>query len=163
MCVLVLSTDSVGQRVRFAHRHLCATDLEHDCRRLQLGQVAEVRQLCNVWLTLCGFAVEEARDGAEAVRKAQARPPDLILMDLAMPVLDGISATKALKAHPLTAPVPVLALSANVWPPTMEKALQAGCEVFVAKPVELDQLVEHLRAAFRRVHDGPLPHRAPPE
>ena len=120
-------------------------------RILLVEDSADLRQLWKIWLTIRGFAVDEARDGAEAVRKAQADLPDLILMDLAMPVLDGIAATERLKAQARTANVPVLAVSANVWPATVEKALRAGCEVFVPKPVDPDQLMEHVRAAFRRL------------
>ena len=109
----------------------------------------DMRQMWRVWLTYWGFSVDEAANGAEAIRQARLRRPDLVLMDLWMPVVDGFTATARLKAEPATADVPVLALSAGVFPPTPDRAKGAGCDAFIEKPVDPDDLLEHLRQAFR--------------
>ena len=82
-------------------------------RVLLVDDSADLRAMWRLWLTCWGFAVEEARNGAEAVERARIRPPDLIVMDLAMPVLDGQAAMQLLAADAVTAHVPVLALSAQ--------------------------------------------------
>ena len=111
----------------------------------------DIRHMWKAWLTYWGFQVDEAQNGAEAVRTALMRKPSLVLMDLWMPVLDGFSATAQLKSHPETADVPVLATSAQVSPPGPEQARRAGCDAFLPKPVDPDELLRHLRLAFRRL------------
>ena len=109
-----------------------------------MDDTADLRDLWRGWLTDWGFAVEEAKDGAEAVQKARIRPPDLILMDLAMPVLDGREAMRVLAADRATAHVPVLAMTAG------GTALQAGDGPhFVSKPAEPEHLLEQIRATLR--------------
>jgi CheY-like chemotaxis protein len=110
----------------------------------------DIRELWCAWLTFWGFEVDRASNGQEAVEKAHASHPDLVLMDLWMPVLDGLDATARLKADRETADVPVLALSAHVFPPAPERALAAGCERFLAKPVEPEMLLDEIRGALRR-------------
>ena len=105
------------------------------------------------WLTCWGFTVDEARDGADAVRKAQMRTPDLVLMDLWMPVLNGRTATARLRCDPATAQVPVLAFSANGHVPASDEAKRAGCDAFLPKPLMPDELLDHLRAAFAKARD----------
>ena len=113
----------------------------------------DVRLMWKAWLMCWGFTVDEARDGAEAIRKAQVRTPDLILMDLWMPVLDGLAATAQLRSDPATAQVPVFALSANGRASTSEEAKRAGCDAFLPKPLMPDELLDHLRAAFAKGQD----------
>ena len=120
-------------------------------RILVVDDAADIRELWRLWLTHWGFAVDEAANGAEAVQRARQQPPDLVLMDLWMPVLDGLQATRVLKGNPSTAHVPVLALSAQVESPAPEQAKAAGCEQFLPKPVDPDLLLEKMRAAFARV------------
>ena len=100
------------------------------------------------WLTFWGFTVDAAENGAEAVRMAQARRPDLVLMDLWMPVLDGLNATRHIRSDATMADVPILALSANGHPSAPPQAKAAGCDAFVLKPVHPDELLEHMRRAF---------------
>jgi CheY-like chemotaxis protein len=114
----------------------------------------DIRLMWKAWLTFWGFTVDEARNGAEAVRMCQAHKPDLVLMDLWMPIMDGLSATIQLQSDAATSDVPVLALSASGLPSTAERAKAAGCAAFVAKPVEPDELIEHLRKAFARMRDA---------
>jgi len=83
-------------------------------RVLLVDDSADLRALWKLWLMFWGFGVEEARNGAEAVEKARTHLPDLVLMDLAMPVLDGRAAMQLLASDPGTAHVPVLGMSAQV-------------------------------------------------
>jgi CheY-like chemotaxis protein len=115
---------------------------------LIVDDAAEIRELWRLWLTYWGFSVEEARNGAEAVQKARASPPDLVLMDLWMPVLDGLEATRRLKEDERTCHVPVLALSAQTFAPSAEAAAEAGAASFVAKPCDPDELLQHIRSAL---------------
>ena len=120
-------------------------------RVLLVDDSADVRDVWREWLTLWGFQVVEAENGVEAVRIAKEFPPALVLMDLTMPVLDGLGAAAQLKADPLTAPVPILALSADLMSPAPQSALAAGCDVFLPKPIRAAQLLDEIRQAFRRV------------
>jgi CheY-like chemotaxis protein len=97
-------------------------------------------------LTRAGFTVMIARDGAQGVTMASTEQPDLILMDLSLPVLDGWEATRRIKAAPETGHIPVIALTANAMAGDQEKALAAGCDDFDVKPVELPRLLGKIRA-----------------
>jgi CheY-like chemotaxis protein len=119
-------------------------------RVLIVDDSVDVRDVWHDWLTIWGFDVEEAENGEEAVRKAAACPPDLVLMDWTMPVLDGLRATELLKENASTAMVPVLALSADTFSPTPQEALGAGCASFLGKPVTPEILLTEIRRAFRR-------------
>ena len=90
---------------------------------------------------LDGFEVLVAEDGEEGCAMAAAERPDVILMDLEMPGVDGWEATRRLKADPQTKRIPVIALSAHALTGTREKALAAGCDEFDTKPVDFDRLV----------------------
>ena len=96
------------------------------------------------------FEVLVAEDGEKGCALAVAERPDLILMDLEMPGVDGWEATRRLKADPKTRDIPIIALSAHALAGTREKALAAGCDEFDTKPVEFDRLL----AAIRRLLDG---------
>jgi CheY-like chemotaxis protein len=111
----------------------------------------DLRHLWELWLTFWGFAVEEASNGLEAIKKARTFQPHLILMDIWMPVLDGLLATRTMKADPAMKDIPVLALSADAFPPAPEKALEAGCDAFLPKPVNPDTLLDNIRVAMRRL------------
>jgi CheY-like chemotaxis protein len=91
------------------------------------------------------FEVLVAEDGEKGCKVAAAEQPDLILMDLEMPVVDGWEATRRLKANPETRDMPVIGLSAHALAGEREKALAAGCEEFDTKPVEFDQLLAKIR------------------
>ena len=96
--------------------------------------------------TRAGFTVLVATDGEEGVAMAAAEQPDLILMDLRLPVVDGWEATKRIKAQPATRHIPVIALTAHAMTGDREKALAAGCDDFDTKPVEMPRLLEKVRA-----------------
>lgn len=96
--------------------------------------------------TRAGFTVLVATDGEQGVAMASAEKPDLILMDLGLPVLDGWEATRRIKSQPETRHIPVIALSAHAMTGDREKALAAGCDDFDTKPVEMPRLLEKVRA-----------------
>ena len=91
------------------------------------------------------FEVLVAEDGEKGCETALAETPDLILMDLEMPIVDGWEATRRLKSQPATRDIPIIALSAHALAGTREKALAAGCDEFDTKPVEFDRLVATIR------------------
>ena len=92
-----------------------------------------------------GYRVVEATDGEEGVRRAREERPALVLMDISLPVLDGWEATRILKADPATASIPVIALTAHALPADRARALEVGCDGYLAKPVEPRRVVEEVR------------------
>jgi CheY-like chemotaxis protein len=97
-----------------------------------------------------GFEVSIALDGQEGVEKARAESPDLILMDLSLPVLDGWEAAKRLKDDPATSGVPIVALTAHAMTGDRRKALEAGCDDYDTKPIEFDRLLAKIVALLER-------------
>jgi two-component system cell cycle response regulator DivK len=97
-----------------------------------------------------GYEVVLAVDGQEGVALAQSETPDLVLMDMSLPVVDGWEATRQLKASPATRAIPVIALTAHAMSGDREKALAAGCDDFDAKPIELTSLLEKIEALLAR-------------
>ena len=97
-------------------------------------------------LAKLGYAVLIATDGAKGMALARAEQPDLILMDLSLPVMDGWETTRRLKNTPQTRHIPVIALTSHAMVGEREKALAAGCDDFDTKPVKFDRLVGKIRA-----------------
>jgi two-component system cell cycle response regulator DivK len=97
-------------------------------------------------LSRAGFTVIIATDGAQGVAMAASEQPDLILMDLSLPILDGWEATRRIKATPETKHIPVIAITAHAMTGDREKAMAAGCDDFDTKPVELPRLLGKIRA-----------------
>ena len=93
-----------------------------------------------------GYEVDIAVDGAQALEAVNASKPELILMDLSLPVMDGWEATRRLKADPATASIPVIALTAHAMSGDREKAVEAGCDDYDTKPVNLKRLLEKMEA-----------------
>ena len=93
-----------------------------------------------------GYQVVIAVDGVEGVRMAQAEAPALILMDMSLPVLDGWEATRQIKAAPATGAIPIIALTAHAMSGDREKAIEAGCDDFDTKPVDLPRLLAKIDA-----------------
>ena len=91
-----------------------------------------------------GYQVVHAADGVQAIAIAQAETPDLILMDMSLPVLDGWQATQQIKAAPTTHTIPIIALTAHALAGDREKCLAAGCDEYETKPVNFNQLLEKM-------------------
>jgi two-component system cell cycle response regulator DivK len=97
---------------------------------------ADNQEIYRIILTHSGYSVLQAWDGERGVAMAREHVPDLILMDLTMPVLDGLEAVRMLKADPATAAIPIIALTAHATPRDEAAAQEAGCVSFLSKPVE---------------------------
>jgi two-component system cell cycle response regulator DivK len=93
-----------------------------------------------------GYQVVVALDGAQGLQLAQAETPDLILMDMSLPVLDGWEATRQLKSQPATQAIPIIALTAHAMSGDREKAMAVGCDDYDTKPVEFSRLMEKIQA-----------------
>jgi len=104
------------------------------------------RDMLSRRLTRNGFEVVIAVNGQEGVDLAVSEKPDLILMDMSLPILDGWEATRQVKAHPQTAKIPVIALTAHAMAQDKADAMAAGCDEFDTKPVELPRLMGKINA-----------------
>jgi two-component system cell cycle response regulator DivK len=96
-----------------------------------------------------GYQILIAVDGSQGVAMAHSDRPDLILMDMSLPVLDGWEATRQLKADPETRGIPVIALTAHAMASDREQALAAGCDDYDTKPIELPRLLEKIQALLK--------------
>lgn len=105
----------------------------------------DAREMLAEYLAFCGFTVQQARDGFEAIETAVRVHPGLILMDLMMPRLDGWEATRRLKSDARTKDIPVVAVSAHALVDEQQRARQAGCDEFMPKPVDLESLAGFVR------------------
>jgi two-component system cell cycle response regulator DivK len=106
------------------------------------------REMYRVTLEHSGFEVVEAADGVEALLRVRETVPDLILMDLSMPLMDGWEATDHLKSDSRTAGIPIVVLTAHMHDNTAEKMQRAGCVALVTKPCLPSDLVEKIRACL---------------
>jgi len=93
-----------------------------------------------------GYQIVMAVDGEQGLAAAKTEAPDLILMDMSLPVIDGWEATRRLKAEPLTRGIPVLGLTAHAMAGDREKVIDAGCDDYDTKPIELPRLLEKIEA-----------------
>jgi CheY-like chemotaxis protein len=103
------------------------------------------REMYAEYLAFSGFRVIQAANGKEALDQAFANRPDIIIMDLSLPVMDGWEATRRLKADQRTNAIPVVALTGHAMQGHSKGAMEAGCDAFVAKPCLPDQLVAEIR------------------
>jgi two-component system cell cycle response regulator DivK len=110
------------------------TDPAPDPLILVVEDFDDAREMYRDYLEFAGFRVETARDGREGIEKARALQPDLILMDLSLPGIDGWEATRLLKAAPETRQIIIIALSAHALATEGDRARAAGCDGFIAKP-----------------------------
>lgn len=108
----------------------------------------ENRDMLSRRLTRRGYEVVIAMDGGQAVAMAQSEIPDLILMDMDLPVLNGWEATRQIKEKPATQAIPIIALTAHAMVGDREKALEAGCDDYDTKPIEFQRLLEKIEAFF---------------
>ena len=105
-----------------------------------------LRRMVSIFLRAAGYRVCAAEDGSSGLALAQDERPDLVLLDLMMPGLDGWEVLRRIKGDALTAAIPVLVLTASVDPPFTEQALRLGATRFLAKPIDSRMLVEHVDA-----------------
>ena len=105
----------------------------------------DLRKLYAQQLTMSGFDVIEAADGASAIHSTTWHAPDVVLMDLSLPVIDGWEATRRLKRDEKTAHIPVVALTAHDGAGELQQATEAGCDWFVPKPCPPDALIAEIR------------------
>ena len=110
----------------------------------------DAREMYRDYLEFASFRVETARDGHEAIEKARRLRPDLVLMDLSLPGIDGWEATRLLKSDPATKDILVVALSAHALATEGERARMAGCDGFIAKPCLPPDLVEEISKYLKK-------------
>ena len=103
------------------------------------------RQILRDLLGMAGYDMLEAHDGAEGVAKASEHKPDLILMDIQMPVMDGYEATRQIKANPELKGIPIVAVTSYALSGDEEKARAAGCDAYIAKPYSPRQMLAKVR------------------
>ncbi len=118
---------------------------------LIVDDVQDNRTIYVLFLRFSGFRVTEAENGEEAVDKATSLLPDVIVMDLSLPVMDGWEATRRLKRDPRTKKIPVIVLTGHALPEHAQAAREAGCDLVITKPCLPDQLLE----TIRRILDAP--------
>ena len=121
---------------------------------LVVDDYQDAREMYAEYLQFSGFRVAEARNGNEAVAQARSLKPDLILMDLSLPGMDGWEATRVLKADDETRHIPIVALTGHALAGASEGARKAGCDSFVTKPCLPDDLVVEVKRMLNVVKQG---------
>src|SRR5438477_10005726 len=109
-------------------------------RLLLVEDLEDSRYMMRQLLEVAGYREVEATDGEEAVTMAWKEKPLLILMDLSLPKLDGLAATRKIRGHRASAKIPIVAVSAHDSPQSRDEALAAGCNEYVTKPIDFEQL-----------------------
>ncbi|HLU11918.1 MAG TPA: response regulator [Oceanobacillus sp.] len=104
------------------------------------------------------FTVEEAANATEGIEKAKTQPPDLILMDVSMPDMDGLTATQILRALPALQNTAIVAMTANVMDGDKERSLDAGCDGYIGKPIDVDKLPDDILFYLRRRNERGAKH-----
>ena len=121
------------------------TNKDQRPRVLIVDDYPDAREMYSEYLQYSGFDVVEAQNGMEALQRAVDEMPDIILMDLSLPVMDGWEATRRLKADKRTASIPVVALTGHALAGISDGAKKAGCDAFVTKPCLPEDLVKEIR------------------
>ncbi|PYQ73461.1 MAG: response regulator [Acidobacteria bacterium] len=121
------------------------TNKDQRPRVLIVDDYPDAREMYSEYLQYSGFDVVEAQNGQEALQRAVDEQPDIILMDLSLPVMDGWEATRRLKADKRTASIPVVALTGHALAGISDGAKKAGCDAFVTKPCLPEDLVKEIR------------------
>ena len=127
---------------------------EHGPLILVVDDYQDAREMYAEYLQYSGFRVAEARNGNEAVAQARSLRPDLILMDLSLPGMDGWEATRVLKADEATKHIPIVALTGHALAGASEGARKAGCDSFVTKPCLPDDLVVEVKRMLNAIKQG---------
>jgi CheY-like chemotaxis protein len=123
---------------------------ERPRRVLLVDDYPDAREMYSEYLQFAGFEVIEAANGIEALQRAGESAPDIILMDLSLPVMDGWEATRRLKSDERTNGIPVVALTGHALAGISEDARRAGCDAFVTKPCLPEDLVKEIRRVLER-------------
>jgi len=129
------------------------TKIENPVRVLLVEDTEDNRMMMRRLLEWSGYDVSEAINGVEAVRAAESETPHVILMDLSLPVVDGLSATRRIRQLPDLARVPIIAVSAHDTADFHAEALAAGCDAYITKPIdysELEDLITGLTAQHQK-------------
>ena len=130
-------------------------------RVLLVDDYPDAREMYAEYLEFSGFDVIQAGNGMEAVQRAVDSAPDIILMDLSLPVMDGWEATRRLKADARTENIPIVALTGHALAGISEGAMKAGCDAFVTKPCLPEDLVKEIRKVLGNDHP-PTPTKKTP-
>ena len=128
-------------------------------RVLLVDDYPDAREMYAEYLEFSGFDVIAASNGMEALQRAADSDPDIILMDLSLPVMDGWEATRRLKADKRTAHIPVVALTGHALAGISEGAKKAGCDAFVTKPCLPEDLVKEIRKVLDESSSSPNNHK----
>jgi len=120
---------------------------------LYIEDNSDNRMLVRRVLEAEGYQVVEAKDGLEGIDLLCSTTPDLVLMDINLPELDGYEVTRRLKQVPSMAKVPVIAMTANVMRGDREKTLAAGCDGYISKPIDIDLLPDQIAKFLRKKND----------
>ncbi len=127
-----------------------STDVQlNEVSVLLVEDTEDNRMMMRRLLELSGYRVSEAANGVEAVKAAERETPDIILMDLSLPIIDGLAATRRIRQLPDLASVPIIAVSAHDTADFHAEALAAGCDAYITKPIdytELEDLITDLTA-----------------
>ena len=118
-------------------------------RILYIEDDANNRMLVRRILMVEGFDVDEAESAIVGLTMAVENPPDLILMDMSMPEMDGLTATTRIRSTPEIADIPVVALTANVMEGDKERTINAGCDGYIGKPIDVDTFADQIRSFLR--------------
>ncbi len=118
-------------------------------RILYIEDDANNRLLVRRILMASGIDVEEADSAVKGIQMALKNPPDLILMDMSMPEMDGLTATAQIRSKPEIARIPIVALTANVMEGDRERTLKAGCDGYIGKPIDVDTFVDTVTQYLR--------------
>jgi len=108
------------------------------------------RKLVRRVLEADGYAVDEAENAQEALVYLNTKPPALILMDISMPDMDGYTLTTKIKAMPEFTKIPIIAMTANVMRGDRERSLEAGCDGYIQKPIDIDTLTQQIERYMKR-------------
>lgn len=127
---------------------------EHGPLILVVDDYQDAREMYAEYLQYSGFRVAEAKNGNEAVAQARSLRPDLILMDLSLPGMDGWEATRVLKGDDATKHIPIVALTGHALAGASEGARKAGCDSFVTKPCLPDDLVVEVKRMLNTIKQG---------
>ena len=145
----------IGDRSGRGSENVMVSDAQHGDSQVRDAQAPlvlvvedypDAREMYAEYLRFSGFRVAEARNGEEALTRARQDVPDIVLMDLALPLMDGWEATRRLKADDATRDIPVIALTAHAMAGDREKAMEAGCDDYDTKPVEMERLLGKIAA-----------------